>query len=181
MGAWLAKQWNKEGKIVHKYTSYWTFVLAKTTPGAIECIESIVFVQFFVHLRIIFWFPDDVIQLGQGNLAKSSDISRSHTTNRGASFSKIFIKPASGLGHGLLDRYVKFRVGHAPGMPGTFSPPPRVNDPDIHHGTCVTHVSCCMPVSFAVGVGENFPGTLGVCTTRNFTYLVRGPWMNNYI
>ena len=30
-------------------------------------------------------------------------------------------------------------------MPGTFSPPLRVNDPDMHHGTCVTHVPWCMP------------------------------------
>ena len=29
---------------------------------------------------------------------------------------------------------------HAPGMPGTFSRPPRVSDPDMHHGMCVTHV-----------------------------------------
>ena len=46
---------------------------------------------------------------------------------------------------------------HAPGMPGTFSPPPRVSDPDIDHGTCVTHVPWCMPgslaVSFEVGGG----------------------------
>ena len=34
----------------------------------------------------------------------------------------------------------KFRIAHAPGMPGTFSPPPRVSDPDMHHGTCMTHV-----------------------------------------
>ena len=26
-------------------------------------------------------------------------------------------------------------------------PPPRFNDPDMHHDTCVTHVSWCMPVS----------------------------------
>ena len=32
-------------------------------------------------------------------------------------------------------------------MPGTFSPPPWVSDPDMHHGTCVTHVSWCMPGS----------------------------------
>ena len=31
--------------------------------------------------------------------------------------------------------------------PGTFSPPPQVSDPDIHHGTCVTHVPQCMPRS----------------------------------
>ena len=29
---------------------------------------------------------------------------------------------------------------HAPGMLGTFSLPPHVSDPDMHHGTCVTHV-----------------------------------------
>ena len=44
--------------------------------------------------------------------------------------------------HGPLARYVKLRVAHAPGM---FSPPPRVSDPDMHHGTYVTHVPWCMP------------------------------------
>ena len=47
--------------------------------------------------------------------------------------------------YGPLARYVKLRVAHAPGMPGTFSPRPRVSDPDMHHGTCVTHVPWCMP------------------------------------
>ena len=42
--------------------------------------------------------------------------------------------------HGPLIRYVNLRVAHAPGMPGTFSPPSRVSAPDMHHGTCVTHV-----------------------------------------
>ena len=49
--------------------------------------------------------------------------------------------------HGPLAKYVKLRVGHAPGMPGTFSPPTRVSDPDMRHGTCVTHVPWCMPGS----------------------------------
>ena len=40
--------------------------------------------------------------------------------------------------HGPLTRYAKLRVPHTPGMPGAFSPPPRVSDPDMHHGTCVT-------------------------------------------
>ena len=39
--------------------------------------------------------------------------------------------------HGPLARYVKLRVAHAPGMPGTFSPLPRVSDPDMHYGTCI--------------------------------------------
>ena len=53
--------------------------------------------------------------------------------------------------HGPLARYVKLRVAHAPGMPGAFSPPPRVSDPDMHHGTCVTHVPWCMPGSLTSG------------------------------
>ena len=53
--------------------------------------------------------------------------------------------------HGPPDRYVKLRVAHAPGMPGTFSPPPRVSDPDMHHGTCVTHGPWRMPGSLTSG------------------------------
>ena len=49
--------------------------------------------------------------------------------------------------HGPLSRYVKLRVAHAPGNSGTFSPSSRVSDPDMHHGTCVTHVPWCMPGS----------------------------------
>ena len=63
--------------------------------------------------------------------------------------------------HGSLTRYTKLRVARAPGMPGTFSPPPRVSDPDIHHGTCVTHVPWCMPGSQTSGflwtAGKTFP------------------------
>ena len=36
-------------------------------------------------------------------------------------------------------------------MPGTFSPPPLVSDPDMHHGTCVTHVPWCMSGSLTCG------------------------------
>ena len=51
----------------------------------------------------------------------------------------------------------------APGMPGTFSPSPQVSDPDMHHGTCVTHVPWCMPGSLTSGflwnqrLGKTFP------------------------
>ena len=44
------------------------------------------------------------------------------------------------LCHRPLDRCVKLRVAHAPGMPGALSPLQRVSDPDMHHGTCVKHV-----------------------------------------
>ena len=47
--------------------------------------------------------------------------------------------------------YQILRVAHAPGMPGTFSPSPRVSDSDMHHCTCVTHVSWCMPGSLISG------------------------------
>ena len=55
------------------------------------------------------------------------------------------------MAYGPLARYVKLRVAHAPGMPGTFSAPPRACDPDMHHGTCVTHVPWCIPGSLTSG------------------------------
>ena len=65
-------------------------------------------------------------------------------------------KPA----HGPLARYVKLRVAHAPGMPGTFSPSHRVSDP----GTCLMHLLRCMPGSLTSGflplksvAGKTFP------------------------
>ena len=55
------------------------------------------------------------------------------------------------------NKYVKLRVVHAPGIPGTFSPPPRVSDSDMQ-----------------LGGGEYVPGA---CATRKFTYLVRDLWL----
>ena len=73
--------------------------------------------------------------------------------------------------HGPLTRYVKLRVAHAPGMPGTFSPAadfqrsPLVSDPGMHHSTCVTHVPWCMSGSLTCGDGENVPGIPGACAS----------------
>ena len=53
--------------------------------------------------------------------------------------------------NGPLVRYIKLQVAHAPGMPGTFSPPSRESDPGKHHGTCVTHVPWCMLGSITSG------------------------------
>ena len=53
---------------------------------------------------------------------------------------------------------------------------PLVGDPDMHHGTCVTHVPWCMSGSLTRDDGENVPGIPGACATRNFAYLARGPW-----
>ena len=66
-------------------------------------------------------------------------------------------------------------------MPGTFSPPPRVRDPDMHQGTCVTHVPWWMPGPLNSGFlwirfrGENVPGIPGACATCHFAYLIRSP------
>ena len=60
----------------------------------------------------------------------------------------------------------KIAGAHAPGMPGTFSPSPQVSDPDMHHGTCVTHVPWCKPGSLTSGLlwnrrrGKTFPAFL---------------------
>ena len=49
------------------------------------------------------------------------------------------------------------------GMSGKFSPSPQVSDPDMHHGTCVTHVPWCMPGSLTSSFfwnrrrGKTFP------------------------
>ena len=61
------------------------------------------------------------------------------------------IKQIHDVQHGPLTRYLLLRVAHVPGMPGTFSPPPRVSDSDMHHGTCVKHVPWCMPGSLTTG------------------------------
>ena len=52
-----------------------------------------------------------------------------------------------------------------------------VSDPGMHHSSCVTHVPWCMSGSLTRGSGKNAPGISGACTTRNFTYLARGPCM----
>ena len=50
----------------------------------------------------------------------------------------------STLLHGPLARPIKLPVAYALGTPGTFSPSQRVNDSDMHHDTCVTHLPWCM-------------------------------------
>ena len=54
---------------------------------------------------------------------------------------------------------------------------PLVIDPDMHHGTGVTHVPWCMSGSLTSGIlsRENVPGIPGACATHTFTYLVSGP------
>ena len=63
---------------------------------------------------------------------------------------------------------------------------PLVSDPSMHHGTCATHVPCCMSGSLTCGGGENIPGDASACATRNFAYVARGPriqinWTSYYV
>ena len=44
-----------------------------------------------------------------------------------------------------------------------FQRKPLVSDSGMHHGTCVTHVPCCMSGSLTCGDGENVPGIPGAC------------------
>ena len=67
------------------------------------------------------------------------------------SFSYGGIARGAYLAHGPLARYVKSQVEHAPGMLEMFSLPPQASDPDMHHGTCVTHVPWCMLGSLTSG------------------------------
>ena len=66
-------------------------------------------------------------------------------------FTHILQDYFTGYRNGPLTWYVKLRVAHAPGMLGTFSPPPRVGYPDMHHGACLTRVPWCMPGSLTSG------------------------------
>ena len=82
--------------------------------------------------------------------------------------------------HGPLTRYVKLWLRMRRGCREFFprhglQRKPLVNDPGMHHGTCVTHVPWCMSGSLTRGCEENVPGIPGACATRNFTYLARGP------
>ena len=89
----------------------------------------------------------------------------------------------TGHSHGPLARYVKLRFVHAPGMPGTFSPPPRVSDPDMHQGTCMTHVPWCIPGSLTSSfIGSRWWGKRSRRMRHlQFSYLVRGPWKTTCI
>ena len=77
---------------------------------------------------------------------------------------------------------------HAPGMSGTFFPPPRVSKKKCRHASrhvldarAVMHAGIAtsrFPLNSAAG--GNVPGIPGTCATRNFAYLVRGPLHNMY-
>ena len=79
-----------------------------------------------------------------------SDITGKSAVNKGI-IQAILVFNNTVKMEGPLARYVKLRVAHAPEMPGTFSPPPRLSNPNMHHGMCVTHVPWRMPGSLTSG------------------------------
>ena len=70
------------------------------------------------------------------------------------------VSPQSCFFNGLLARYVK----------------PLISNPDMHHDTCITHVSWCTWGSLIHDDRKNVPGIPGACATRIYSYLARGPW-----
>ena len=68
----------------------------------------------------------------------------------------------------------KIAGAHAPGMPGMFSPSPQVRDPDMHHGTCVTHVPWCMSGSLTCGFLWNRRRSRHSRRMRNLQFYVSG-------
>ena len=73
------------------------------------------------------------------------------------------------ISHGPLARCAKLRVAHAPRMPGTFPTPSRVSDPDMRHGTCVTHVPWCMPGSLT---GSSWPQNWNIVKSGVFFFSI---------
>ena len=75
-----------------------------------------------------------------------------------------------------LQHVKSLRVAHAPGMPGTFSPPPTSKEIASYRSRHASrHVPWYMSGSITRGGGENFPGIPGACATRNYAYLARAP------
>ena len=95
-----------------------------------------------------------------------------------ADISKVMFYFDKDIQHGPVTRYVKLQGVHAPGMPGTFSPTLLGSDPDMHHGTCMKHVTWCMPWSLSCGFPWSpWRGKHSRCMHNpHFTYLARGPW-----
>ena len=103
-------------------------------------------------------------------------------------FKCIRYPATSSSSHGPLTRYAKFAGCACARNAGNiyiyiyiphhrFQSKPLASDPDMHHGTCVTHVPWCMSGELTRGDGEKVPSIPGTCASVNFAYLARGPWL----
>ena len=61
-----------------------------------------------------------------------------------------------------------------------FQRKPQVNDPGMHHGTCMTHVPWCMSGSLTCGDGENVPGIPGACTPAILRIWQESHWRDSH-
>ena len=118
--------------------------------------------ELIYQIRFFLWFTIDaakILYTGEGCTFGSGWTYQCHREGEPLCDMSTGDCP-NGCYDGSLAWYVKLWAAHAPWMPGTFFPPPRVSNPDMHHGACVTHV-------------PGIPGAI-----HNFTYLIRGPWSN---
>ena len=130
-------------------------IIASLAPGVWGAVNS---PHKWSVTRKMFLFDDVIMIYERQVLSPGSAEFRIFITNwarvdRWYRFVKWYPAILTGLcpRYGPLDRYVKLWVAHAPGMPGAFSPPLQVSNPDTHHGTCMTHVPWCMPGSLTSG------------------------------
>ena len=115
--------------------------------------SSLVWIYLGVTPIIHFFLSSHLLTLPFPSLTSLTHSARLHVRTRTAS--SIFLQGNHGnhiyCDHGPLTIYVKVWVAYASGMRETFIPPPRVSDPNLHHGTCVTHVPWCMSGSLTSG------------------------------
>ena len=104
----------------------------------LRCIQG---VRKLLHVHLACWSQND-----KRIYTMEHESGMGSMWNCQGSFDRLIL-----LNNGPLARYVKLRVAHAPGMSGTFSLPPLVSDPDMHHGTCLLYVPGCMPGSLTSG------------------------------
>ena len=76
-------------------------------------------------------------------------------------------------GFKALARYVKLRVAHAPGMPGTFFLTADLCKGREREMVSMVHL---LGLNFMPHMCAQFSGIPGACATHNNTYLVRVPW-----
>ena len=107
--------------------------------------------MIFCSVREI-WSVHPVLVTKGGNIANNWEVQVHYSLSSNFYWGYLLQSlPGGRFRYGPLARYVELQFAHAPGMPGTFSPPLRFSDPDMHHGTCVTHVPWCMSGSLTSG------------------------------
>ena len=109
---------------------------------------------FICHISRLCIKVTSLNRLGVSNYQQFHILDRWSTSKKSQWYGKQYFMTSSWgkkQCYGPLARYVKLLVAHAPGMPGTFFPSPRVSDPDMHHGTCFTHVPWSMSGSLTSG------------------------------